>query len=162
MMDFAKSYFNAEKAESLVFFAIGIAAIAAAVWFFFFKNDALLLGAAWPLAIVALIQIAVGANIYVRSPKDLARVEQFLANDTGKIPSEEIPRMDQVMKQFVVLRWAEISLLLAGIVLAFVSKNDFWRGVGYGLAVQAGLMLVADYFAEARGHVYVAALKKLI
>jgi hypothetical protein len=62
----------------------------------------------------------------------------------------------------VILRYAEIALLAIGFLLIFISKTDFWRGVGYGLAVQAALMLAADYFAEARGHVYLAALKKLL
>lgn len=162
-MDSAKKYFNAEQAESLVFFGLGVVAMAIAVWFFFFKNDAMFRGMAWPLALVALIQLGVGYTIYTRSPKDLARVENTLQNDRSRIQSEEIPRMEKVMQSFVIIRWTEIALILAGLGLFFFMKDSaFWRGVGIGLAVQAALMLCADYFAEARGHVYLAELRRLI
>lgn len=161
-MDFVQKYFAAERAESLVFLGIGIAALAAAAWFFGAKNDALLRGAAWPLAMVALIQITVGYTILTRSPKDIVRVEHIVQHEPPRIQSEEIPRMEAVMRNFAFIRWVEIALLAAGIALMFFSAEGFWRGVGYGLAVQAALMLVADYFAEARGHVYLAELKKLL
>jgi hypothetical protein len=160
-MDFIQKYFNAERAESLVFLGIGIIAMAIGAWFLATKTDNLLRGVAYPFIIIALIQIGVGAGIFLRSPKDIARVTQIVQNEPTKIQSEEIPRMEKVMQSFVTIRYVEIALLLIGLVLAFtMSNNPLWRGVGIGLAIQSLLMLGADYFAEARGHVYLAELKK--
>ena len=39
-------------------------------------------------------------------------------------------------------------------VAALAVRRPFWRGVGLGLALQAGLMLLLDLFAEARGSTY--------
>jgi hypothetical protein len=39
-------------------------------------------------------------------------------------------------------------------------SNDFWRGLGLGLAIMALLALTADFFAEKRGHVYLNGLKE--
>ncbi len=159
-MEFVKTYFNAEKAESLVFFFLGIVAVSTAAWFYFLKNDAFFRGAAWPLAIIGLIQLSVGSNIYFRSPKDMQRVENLIKNDPAGLQNIEIPRMEQVMKQFTILRWTEVALIATGLCLAFFfNKNPFWRGIGIGLTVQAAAMLVADYYAETRGHVYLDALK---
>jgi hypothetical protein len=52
----------------------------------------------------------------------------------------------------------EIALLVLGLFL-FLTLNtsadrQFWCGLGFGLALQAFAMLLADGFAERRGHVY--------
>lgn len=161
-MDFVAKYFQAERAESFVFLGVGLTALALAAWFLLFRQEALLRGAAFPLALVALIEIAVGWTIMTRSPQDIVRVNQMLREAPGRIQTEEIPRMEGVMRNFVILRWVEIALLAAGLLMVILLKDQpFWRGAGMGLAIQALAMLAADYFAEARGHVYLDALRNL-
>jgi hypothetical protein len=159
-MSFIQQYFTAERMESMVFFALGQVIIVVAIWFYFFKDDALLRGAAWPLALVALIQMGVGMSIFFRSPQDMARVENFVKVEPNRLQAEEIPRMEKVMQQFTVIKYIELALFALAIgCVFFMKEHPFWRGVGIGLTVQSVLMLCADYFAEARGHVYLAALK---
>jgi uncharacterized membrane protein len=71
--------------------------------------------------------------------------------------------MQTVMKSFVVYRWVEIVLAIAGIVLFIYFRNNaaqtFWKGFGLTLAVMALLALTADYFAEARGKIYTKGLQ---
>ena len=82
-----------------------------------------------------------------------------------KLVQEELPRMQRVNKKFIVYRWVEILLLLTGIVLAIVfhASDDrrFIRGLGIALAVQAALMLGADFFAERRAIAYTNQLAQL-
>ena len=155
-------YFSAEHAESIVFIATGLIALAFAVWAMRVKRSPIWCGAAWPLALIAAIQLVVGGIIFQRSPQDLARVQQTVAHDTARIASEEIPRMQQVMKGFQTYRWVEVALLAAGLLLLFAAAvGSFWRGVGAGLAAQSGLMLLLDFFAEQRGQVYLDWLRTL-
>ena len=141
---------------------VGVVAVGIAAYALFASQDAVLRGAAWPLALVALIQLSVGGGGYVRSPKDIARVQQIVKAEPKRVRSEEIPRMDVVMKNFVLYRWIEIALLVAAILLcAFAPAASAWRGVGIGLLVQAGLMLALDFFAEQRGSVYLGWLRTL-
>jgi flagellar biosynthesis/type III secretory pathway M-ring protein FliF/YscJ len=72
---------------------------------------------AYLLIAVALIQIVVGSSIYLRSPKDIVRVNEIAQTHSTKIQSEEIPRMHVVMKNFTIYHWVEIILLLAGIIM---------------------------------------------
>lgn len=70
--------------------------------------------------------------------------------------------MQAVMKNFVIYRWTEVALLVLGALLwAFAPPASAWRGAGLGLAVQAGLMLALDFFAERRGDAYLAWLQTL-
>jgi len=108
-----------------------------------------------PLMIVAFIQIIVGATVYVRSPKDIIRVEQMMRNEKSKIQDEEIPRMKIVMKNFVIYRYVEIVLLLIGLIMTVIfSTSDFFKGFGIALFLQSAIMLVLDFFAEKRGIEY--------
>lgn len=155
-------YFNAERAESSLFIAMGLLSAGLALFFWFAMKKPLASGAAWPLLLIALIQVTVGTSVYLRSPKDIERVQRFAQSDRPLIGSEEIPRMHQVMRNFVLYRWIEISLIVVGILLVWAAgPESFWRGVGIGLAVQAALMLMLDYFAEKRGGEYLAFLDGL-
>ncbi len=155
-------YFGAERAESLFFIAVGALALAASFVFWFWLKAPVWRGAAWPLALVAAIQLTVGTTVYLRSPVDAARVEQIVAREPSRIRSEEIPRMQAVMNKFVAYRWLEAALLAMGFLLVWrAAAGTMWRGVGWGLAIQAGLMLQLDFFAERRGDVYLQWLMSL-
>lgn len=67
------------------------------------------------------------------------------------------------MKNFVIYRWVEIVLLFEGIILFFYFKPiSIWKGIGMGLSVQAGFLLLLDYFAESRGEIYLDYLGTII
>ena len=159
-MKFVTDYFNAEKYESLFFIGVGVVAILAGLYLWFGLKEPLYKGCAWPLIAVALIQITVGITVYFRSPKDIIMVEHIIQNEPTKIQSQELPRMEVVMKNFVIYRYVEIVLLLVGVLLLFTTKS-FWQGVGIGLFIQASLMLSLDYFAEKRGKEYITTLREM-
>lgn len=160
MYPFIYKYFNAERAESLLFILAGALAIAAALFFWIKTTDSFYRGMAYPLAAVALIQLTVGTTVYLRTPADIARAETYMS-DTEKIAKVEIPRMEAVMANFELYRKIEIGLMIAGLLLFFFFKENLTvKGVGAGLFVQAGLMLILDLFAEARGTAYLNALKE--
>ena len=82
------------------------------------------------------------------------------------VKQTELPRMKTVMKNFIVFRWVEIAFIITGLVLIFLFRlnadKTFWYGFGVALAIQAVMMLGADYFAEQRGKVYTNELNKII
>jgi Mg2+/citrate symporter len=154
-----EKYFIAEKQESLVFIVIGVLAISAAVAFYFFLRSSFFKGAALPLLLIGLIQVVVGYTVYVRSDDDRVRNVYAYDMDPGALKQKEIPRMDQVNRNFVIYRWVEIALLAAGVILILVHGRNpggvsFWYGFGIALALQAFIMLSADYFAEKRALLY--------
>jgi hypothetical protein len=71
--------------------------------------------------------------------------------------------MELVMKNFEMYRWVEISLLILGIVFfLFFQQQSIWKGVGLGLSIQAGFMLLLDFFAESRGSEYLDFLRTML
>ncbi|HTS45543.1 MAG TPA: hypothetical protein VMH01_14190 [Puia sp.] len=160
-----EKYFIAEKNESLLFLALGIIAILLSVLFFSFLKTNFYKGAAIPLLAIGLIQAVVGYTVYART--DGQRIDNVYAYDMnpGQLKSEELPRMKTVNKNFVIYRWIEIAFIGVGLALIFLYKSGpekaFWFGLGLTLAIQAAIMLCADYFAEKRAGVYTTQLESL-
>ncbi len=161
-----EKYFNAEKAESLLFFGIGLAGIITALVFFLYFKTSFYKGAAVPLALIGLLLGVVGYTIYMRSDADRIRNVYAYDLNPGELKEKEIPRMEKVMQSFKLYRYIEMALALAGAFLFFYFKHkteqQFWSGLGIGLLVMALLALGADYFAEKRGHVYLNGLKHFV
>ncbi len=162
MIDPAAAYFGAERAQSLLFICIGLIAIEIAVICWRKSGTRSAKGAAAALVLVAVIQLVVGATVFVRSPQDQARVTLAVAQHRPTLRSQEIPRMQQVMRNFVLYRWIEIGLLiLAALSIWLARRGSYARGVGVGLGSQAALMLLLDGLAEQRGATYLAWLQSL-
>jgi hypothetical protein len=161
-MNQVEKYFNAEKYESVLFVMVGLLAISIACYFLFGIKKPFYIGVAWRLITIAIIQIVVGSSVYFRSPKDIKRVNNIVQNEKSKVTTEELPRMEVVMKNFVFYRWIEIALIVIGIVLFLLfQQNEILKGIGIGLSTQSFFMLFLDFFAERRGHDYILFLKNL-
>lgn len=161
-----EKYFIAEKQESLLFLGIGIAALIIALLGIFVWKTQFWKGASIPLVVIAVLQIIVGFTVYTRSDADRIRVVYAFDAIPSDLKEKELPRMETVNKNFVIYRYIEIALLLAGIALAILYRNNidkqFVFGVAVTLAVQSALMLGADYFAEKRALIYTAQLKERV
>lgn len=158
-----EKYFIAEKQESLWFLIIGIAAIVLAGVFFFFLKTNFYKGASMPLFLVGLLLAVVGYTVYKRSDNDRIRNVYAYDMNPSELKEKELPRMETVIKNFVIYRYVEIFLFLAGAALYiyFIRdfNNDFWRGLGLALALMALIALTADYFAEKRGKTYIRGIR---
>jgi hypothetical protein len=165
---FIYKYFTGEKQESLLFLIIGTAAIllAVACWFFIKSNPAFFKGAAIPLLAIGLIQSIVGYTVYTRTDKQRAGIAYNIGMEpVAFVRHTEMPRMKKVMVNFVIYRRVEIVFILTGLILIFLFRSNpgktFWVGLGVALAIQATIMLGADYFAEKRGKAYSKALEEI-
>lgn len=165
---FIHRYFAGEKQESLLFLFLGIAAIILAVVFFFFikTTPSFFKGAAIPLIAIGLIQVAVGFTVYSKSDKQKMDIAYNAGTDPQFVKKTEMPRIETVMKKFIIYRYIEIVLALVGLGLFFFFRinetQQFWKGLGIALTIQALLMLGADYFAEKRGKEYISGLEIFI
>lgn len=158
-----EKYFLAEKQESLLFIIVGIAAIVAAISFFFLLKSSFFKGAALPLLFVGIIELVVGYTVFKRSDDDRVRNVYAYDMNPSELRDKEIPRMETVNRNFVIYRWVELAFLVTGIILSMVFGQNpgrtFWYGFGIALSLQAGILLVADYFAEKRALMYTKGLQ---
>lgn len=151
-------YFAGEKRETLLFFAVGLAAIAAAA--ILWRRRGRWRHAAWPLALLAVPELAVAGSVYLRTDGQLAALQRKLASSAGAAPAIEVPRMEQVMERFRVYRGVELVLVgLGALALIAGGRRQGLRAAGLGLAAQAGFLFTLDLVAERRGAEYLGALR---
>jgi hypothetical protein len=154
-------YFDGEAAEAWVFLGVGAIALGGATYGIGFGGDPYLEGAAWPVGIVGLIQIAAGLVLLARTPGQVDDLDAQLDTDPAAYRTGELTRMTTVNDQFDLLAIVEVGLIVAGAGFAtwgFLDDEPFAAGLGLGLAAQAAIMLVLDLFAAARADTYTAAL----
>lgn len=162
VMEAVEKYFNAERMESLLFFFAGVIAVSLSVYFILKTKTAFFNGMSYALLLIAILQLSVGISIFFRSPKDIERVNGYLKAEISKIKEVEIPRMEKVAKNFIVIRYVEIALIIIGALMYFLCMPDsLWKGFGLGLSIQSALMLLFDHFAESRAKVYLQYLLSL-
>lgn len=157
MINQMSSYFAAEKQESLIFIAVGLLAIGVSIWLW--MNGHRLKSMAYPLVAIALMQLVVGASVYLRTDTQLSTLSVQLKADPAALTAEETTRMQTVMKNFSIYKAVEMVLLIVGVgMIAFLQRNDMAAGIGVGLVLQAAFTLTLDIFAEARGADYLSAI----
>lgn len=160
MIHHMSSYFAAEKQESLIFIAVGLLAMGISVWLW--MNGHRLKSMAYPLVAIALMQIAVGASVYLRTDTQLSTLSAQLNANPATLKAEETTRMQTVMNNFSIYKAVEMVLLIVGVgMIAWLQRHDMAAGIGVGLVLQAAFTLTLDLFAEARGADYVSALHSI-
>jgi hypothetical protein len=161
-MDFIKTYFTAEKNESLIFIAFGILTIGFSLYAMLKWGDSFYKGFAVPAILIGIIQLVVGGTVYFRTGKQILQLETLYQQDKAAFFKAETPRMETVMKNFSLYKKVEVAFVAIGLLLiSFVPTREFWVGVGAGMLLQGALMLTADIFAERRGNEYIQAIGKL-
>jgi hypothetical protein len=117
---------------------------------------------AYPLVVIALMQIVVGSTIYLRTDSQLTTLSTQLQVNPAILKTEETARMETVMKNFSIYKTIEMMLLIIGVgMIAFFQRYDVAAGVGVGLVLQAAFTLTLDIFAEARGSDYLSAVQAI-
>lgn len=161
-----EKYFVAEKSESLLFLIFGLLAISLSIIFYSYLKSLFFKGAAIPLLVIGLIQAVVGYTVYSRSDQQRISMVYAYDMDPQKIKNEEWPRMQKVNQRFVIYRWVEIILILAGLLIIILFRKNpgqqFLFGIGLTLALQAAIMLSADYFAEKRAAKYTLQMQTFV
>jgi hypothetical protein len=157
------AYFHGEKWEGPVFFGAGLASagIGAAL---ITRDDALARGAAYPVFGIGLIQLIVGAVVFLRTDAQVARLDKELATNPAKFKKDESARIKSVNTEFIALAVVESAFVVGGVAMAAIAAQDgccrTLQGVGLGLAGQGGAMLMLDAFAAARARDYTDSLRR--
>ena len=161
-----EKYFLAEKQLSLAIIVTGSIAIALALIFLLALKTSFFKGTALPLLVIGLLQLAAGIAVYKTADKDRIRNVYALDMNPSQLKNEEVPRMQQVLKKFAIIKWVEAALVVTGLLLIYYNRANvnqaFWYGLGITLTIQVVIMLFADYSAEKRAQQYTKGLESRV
>jgi hypothetical protein len=154
-METISTYFNAERAESVVFIVAALLALTASAWCLLVLRQPFFFGMAISLVMIAALQLIVGVTIYQRSPQDTERVQKMVRSEPDRLQSEEVPRMRVVMRNFKIYLGVELTLLILSLLaLKVITTGSLIQGAALGLALQAAFTAVLDLIATLRGEAY--------
>lgn len=159
MIDALNVYFYGEKYAGLLLAGIGAAVIVAAL--LILRAGAGLRTFAVTLSIFALAEIAIGVGLYLRTDPQVDRLVAQLDSDAARFRADEHARMQRVQRNFVVVEWIELSVIIVSAIAAIAFKQrTALTGVALGLLVHAGVLLAFDILAERRGAVYLSTIEQ--
>lgn len=158
-------YFDGEVAGAWGFASAGVVSLTGAGLGAFAAKDDIYHGAAYPMAVLGLVQLGAGLVLGLRTHGQVVERDRLLHEGDGRaFWTLEAPRMRRVQLQFAALQVVELGLALAGAGLAAYGSRAGERtvsGIGLGLAFEAGAMLVMDHAASYRADRYVDAIQRL-
>jgi len=151
-------YFAAEESSGYLWGGVGLAALGGGA-VLLTRDSELARGMSYPILAVGLIQTVVGGVLLIRTDAKIEDNDRKLAQNERVFRDDELARIKRVNSTFLVLEIAEAAIIAGGATLAIASKNERWKGVGLGLAIQGVAMLTLDGVASARAHRYQEALE---
>ena len=163
-----EQFFISEKNISLFLMIAGAVTIIAAIIFFVFVKTNLYKSIAIPLLVLGALQLFMGYSAY--SKADKMRIDNVYAFDMnpGKLKTEELPRMHKMIDGVKLFLYAEIAVLLIGIIVTVMNRQTadavptktLWMGIGIGLMIQAFIFLCVDAMVLQHAKKYTAGLEK--
>jgi hypothetical protein len=160
-MDNIVRYFEGEKLQCSIGILLGLTGIVLSVYFIYLSKP-VFKGIAFAFIPLSSLLLAICIGIVIRTPKDIQRVSSYYESEPTKMLTEELPRMEKVMKTFPVVKRVEISFIIVGILLLiFFGNNGIIKGVGIGLIIQGIMLYGFDHFAQSRGKIYFEFLNSL-
>ncbi len=158
MRDAILTYFAGEKHAALLLIAAGVVTAAAAAGLFPARWG--LRSLAITLGVFAVLYLALGIGLHVRTGPQVGRLLQQLGSDAAAFGAEETARMAKVQRNFVLIEYVEVALAVVSVIAALAFKSrSVLVGVAVGLAINAAFLLAFDLVAERRGAVYLTALE---
>jgi hypothetical protein len=157
-----QSYFRGERLEAMFYIGpAGLLLWALALTALKAEKGAFAWGLAVPWFLFGLVLAGVGGGVAVRTPSQVAALEQEYAASPKAMVEKELPRMRQVNRMWPIYLSVWTALVVLGLALRFAFKADWAHGVGPALILVGAFGFLIDGFAERRARPYTAALEQL-
>jgi len=160
-MDSIISYFHGEKLQCGIGAILSVFFITVSI-ILLFQQKAFCKGLAFTIIPFSMLLLFICIGVIVRTSKDIERMTTFYKEKPMSIQSEEIPRMEKVIKNFTIIKNVELVILIIGFAMTFLYwSNELIRGVAVGLLIMGISLYTFDYIAESRGKAYIQFLKTM-
>jgi ABC-2 type transport system permease protein len=145
---------KAEVFSAKIVWIFSIIEILAAVGFFYFGKTGMAKAFFWPLLIMGLFLVAVGAGLYFTNNPRVEQFEKQYQNDSATFVQSEIQRTTKSKGEMVnVLRILPAIILVMAIMLLLMSA-PIWRAIAVSIAINAAFLMIVDSNTEARNNSY--------
>ncbi|MFY7733087.1 MAG: hypothetical protein ACOVSR_06350 [Bacteroidia bacterium] len=150
-----QKFYNAQKAQSLLFLVLGIFATILSIYFFIASINAISLGFAIPFFVFGLTQTILGFKTYIKTNSEREFVMLSAKENIQQIITIEIPRINKILTDYNRKNHVFLGLNALSIVLFTVFANTpMLKGIGLALFVQSLIHISSLYFENNRSQIY--------
>ena len=161
-LDVMHTYFRGERIEAAFFIApVGLLFLGLAFGAWRSETGGYMLGALIPAALFGLVLLATGVGLTIRTPGQVAALEQAYQESPTAMVADELPRMRTVESNFRVTLVVMGVLAGVGLVLRFALPFEWAQAAGPVLAAAGSVGLLIDGFAARRAEPYMEALEQV-
>ena len=160
--DDVHDYYEGERKSGWLWGTFGVAGLGSGVALAATQRD-FATGLAGPLIGFGALQTTIGILTLARGPARIRGIDDELRVDARAFRSRELDRIQKINRAFVALGVVESLLVVTGaIILGAGASRDVYgvRGVGLGIALEAGVMLFCDSLAHSRAETYESSLSR--
>ena len=144
-MDSILNYFNGERIQCSIGVVISLIFISTSVYFLL-QQKPFLNGMAYVAIPLSFFLIAICIAVIARTPNDIDRVTSTFKSSPGNVLTEELSRMERVMKNFATIKKVELGIFILGVVLIISFwNNNLVRGIALGLIIEGLILYLFDH-----------------
>ena len=124
------AYFSGEKNGGLVLAGVGVAMLITAIVLFPARLE--LRSLAITVGVWSLLQLGIGIGLFLKTDAQVGALQSQLTTMTAT----ELPRMEKVQKNFVVLEVVWVAMIIVGAIVAWrMKENSAVCGVALGIVI---------------------------
>ena len=160
-MNNIEKYFLEDRTQLGVGVLLSIFSFIVALFLFASKN-VLYKGMTYGIIPLTLILFSVCVFLFFRTPNDMKKVKTFYTEMPSKMKTDELPRMEKVLKNFDWIIKTEVCFIIIGAALFLLfAKNDLLKGITIGVTAEAAILFIFDSIETERAKIYVEFLKAI-
>ena len=152
---------KAEVFSAKIVWLFSVVELLAAVGFWYWGRTTIAKAFTWPLLVLGLFLIAVGAGLYATNQPRIARFENEYHRTPAAFVQEEIQRTAESERQMALvfkILPAIIIFAAAGILLF---PPYLWRAIAITTIITAAFLMIVDSNTEARNNIYNSRLSSI-
>ena len=150
-----QKFYNAQKAQSLLFLVLGSIATMLSIYFFIASINTISLGFAIPFFVFGLTQTILGFKTYIKTNSEREFVMLSAKENVQQIITIEIPKINKILTDYNRKNYVFLGLNAISIVLFIIFSNTpMVKGIGLALFVQSLIHISSLYFENNRCQFY--------
>ena len=115
-----------------------------------------------PFVLLQLVLLGYGGFQMMMRPKHIEKVSIGMQNQPKETLKNEKEKAQNDDKVYAKLKPIWAVLFVVSLVLFFVLKNDFWRGMSFGFMIWFSVAFIFDTFLHQRLKIYLSSLEQLV
>jgi ABC-2 type transport system permease protein len=156
-MDIIKLSTDWAKAEAFsakIVWLFSVVELLAAIGFWYWGRTTIAKTFTWPLLVMGLFLIAVGAGLYAANHPRIAQFENDYRREPKAFLEAEIQRTSKSQRELALVFKILPAIIIFAAVVIMLAPASIWRPIAVALILNAAFLMVVDSNTDARNDAY--------